>query len=451
MRQQHQPVQTDFDSWDVSNASNAVGLVELEASEIGDRSEPLERPLDPSLIHPFAAPLDEALSSQPHQNLTGRSLKVKPRESRPSLKANERHPELPRGMARKKSPVFTLDATPPGALSQPVYEPFPDPFAPINAPSTHVSPVEVESPEVPQPRSPVRHEVADSMTGKTAVRILQRFLVWRWTRLMQWLPWKMALLSTTALGSCALLVAAVRWQPGEPVTRTGLRDECLAVTNFDGTVPSAKADGVGKLVGKSRQELTKNLGAPYCQLPKTSVRSGAILDRSLYQLEGDRQMVVAFEGDRTVGYAVDPPADGNVHGTGDRHDFDLRQSWGWLPGAQVSDRAVIGGLGSIALAMDGPVYAPVDGVVYEQAALVAEGQLSRLPSSCAVFSSVQLPAYAVQLCGLRDRQVGAVKQGQEIGNSERFLHLAVLRRDGNQWMFVPPSPEIVEQVLGSAT
>ena len=232
--------------------------------------------------------------------------------------------------------------------------------------------------------------------------------------------------------------------------RGGLRDECLAVTNGEGQVPEEKSKGVAQWVGKDRKELTKNLGAPYCQLPKTSVRSGVILDRSLYQLEGDRQMVVAFEGDRTIGYAVDPPADGNVHGTGDRHDFDLRQSWGWLPGSQVADRAVVGGLGSIALAMDGPVHAPMDGVVYEQAALVAEGQLSRLPSSCAVFTSVQLPSYAVQLCGLRDRQVGAVKGGQVVGHSQRFLHLSVLRRDGTQWMFVPPSPEIVEQVLGSA-
>ncbi|MGD1938427.1 MAG: hypothetical protein ACFCA4_12845 [Cyanophyceae cyanobacterium] len=431
MTQHHQPDHTDFDSWDMGNA---VGLVELEAAEIGDRSE--------SADHPFGAPLDESFGGRSQHNLAGQSLKVKPRESRPPLKVNERHPQLPKGVTRERSPVFTLDATPPGALSQPIYEPFPDPFAPMDSPVV---------PEMPPERSPVREDVAMGMTGKTAVRILRRFLAWRWHQLMQWLPWKMMLLSSTAMGSCALLVAAVRWQPTETFVSAGLRDECLAVTNAEGSVPSAKANGVGKLVGKSRQELTKSLGAPYCQLPKTSVRSGAILDRSLYQLEGDRQMVVAFEGDRTVGYAVDPPADGNVHGTGDRHDFDLRQSWGWLPGAQVSDRAVVGGLGSVALAMDGPVYAPVDGVVYEQAALVAEGQLSRLPSSCAVFSSVQLPAYAVQLCGLRDRQVGAVKQGQEIGNSERFLHLAVLRRDGSQWMFVPPSPEIVEQILGAST
>ncbi|MEM9770998.1 MAG: hypothetical protein AAF889_05275 [Cyanobacteria bacterium P01_D01_bin.73] len=427
--------------------SNTVDLVELEAAEIADRPDLLDQP--------FAVPFNESLSQQPsqrsqtstlRQNRAGRSLKVKSRTPRSpvtanQLTANERYPELPRSVARQKAAAVTIDATPPGALSQPVYEPFVDPFAPV----------EVRSPRVAQPqRLSVGEEVATGVSTKTAVRILRRFLVWHWARLIKWLPWKMALLTSTAVGSCALLVATVRWQPAETFTSTGLRDECLAVTNAEGQVAKAKADGVGKLVGKNRQALTKSLGAPYCQLPKTSVRSGAILDRSLYQLEGDRQMVVAFEGDRTVGYTVDPPSDGNIHGSGDRHDFDLRQSWGWLPGAQVSDRAVVGGLGSIALAVDGPVYAPVDGVIYEQAALVAEGQLSRLPSSCAVFSSVQLPAYAVQLCGLRDRQVGAVKRGQIVGHSERFLHLAVLRRDGDQWMFVPPAPEIVEQILGSA-
>ena len=248
------------------------------------------------------------------------------------------------------------------------------------------------------------------------------------------------------------MLALGRLQQTDTVTEAGLRDECLEVTNPDGMVPGDKANGVAQFIGKAPKELTKNLGVPYCSLPKTSMRSGAILERSLYPLEGDRLMVVASEGDRVIGYDVESSVGGDDANNiaEERHDFDLRQSWGWLTGSRVSERVVVGGLGSIALATDGPIYAPEDGVIYQEAALVAEGQLSRLPDSCAVFGSVQLPGYAVQLCGLRDRKVGEVEKGEVIGRGEALMHLAVLRRDGKQWMFVPPSPEIVERVLGKA-
>ena len=394
MAQQHQPMQMDFDGWDLGDP---VGLVEAEAAVVGDRSEVLT------------------------EERGGRSRRVAPASRVRSAPLHRRKYE------KNRRSHLGIDESTPGVLV--------DPLAPM-----------VVEPSI----EPSMARDRDGMTTGMALRILRRLVVLRCRRLWRWELWRFALLAVMVTGSATLLKSVVRWQPAETFAAASLRDSCLTVTNGEGTVPAAKSEGVAQLVGKNRQEVTKALGAPYCQLPKTSVRSGAILDRSLYQLEGDRQMVVAFEGDRIIGYGIDPPADGNVHGTGDRHDFDLRQSWGWLPGAQVADRSVVGGLGSIALAMDGPVHAPMDGVVYEQAALVAEGQLSRLPSSCGVFTSVQLPAYAVQLCGLRDRRVGAVTQGQVLGRSEGFLHVSVLRREGNQWMFVPPSPEIVEQILGAA-
>ncbi|MEM9245417.1 MAG: hypothetical protein AAGA67_06705 [Cyanobacteria bacterium P01_F01_bin.153] len=348
---------------------------------------------------------------------------------------------------RQPRQALGIDTTPPGALANAVnydrgrsvdYDPVEN--RPVNNYESYYEEFETVNPFAPPtPEFGRQRIVAD----------LRQFVTVRWQQFCQGLPWRLAWLSSLAVGSAALIVSAGRWQQGTTVTDAGLREQCVEVTNAQGEVAADKANGVAALVGKDRKALTNSLGAPYCSLPKTSVRAGAIVDRSLYQLPGDRQMVVALEGDKVIGYGVE--AEGEAVATvGDRQDFDLRQSWSWLTGSTVADREVIGGLGSVAMAIDGPVRAPMDGVISGEAALVAEGQLSRMPDSCAVFTSVQLPAYAVQLCGLRDRQVGEVKKGKEIGRGDGLVHLAILRRDGKQWMFVPPAPEIVEQILGEA-
>ncbi|MEM9770324.1 MAG: hypothetical protein AAF889_01765 [Cyanobacteria bacterium P01_D01_bin.73] len=354
-----------------------------------------------------------------------------------------RSAELPKGLdaPQRQSPQqrreeLDIDGTPPGVLARPAVRRRRQRVQ-VNPPA-HYEELEMVNPFVPP--APAQSQVASN---------IRRFVAVRWQQFSKGLLWRLAWLSSVAVGSAALIVSAGRWQQSETLADARLREQCVEVTNAQGEVAADKVNGVAALLGKDRKALTSSLGAPYCSLPKTSVRAGAIVDRSLYQLPGDRQMVVALEGDKVIGYGVEAEGETGA-AVGDRQDFDLRQSWSWLTGSTVAEREVIGGLGSVALAMDGPVHAPMDGVVSGEAALVAEGQLSRMPDSCAVFTSVQLPAYAVQLCGLRDRQVGEVKKGKEIGRGNGLVHLAILRRDGKQWMFVPPAQEIVEQILGEA-
>lgn len=270
---------------------------------------------------------------------------------------------------------------------------------------------------------------------------------WAWLWTGQIAPLRWGLGAALATGTAAVVV----WVARSPATSTAtvyhLGNECLQVTNAEGVVQKSKLQSLASLVGKPINQLNKTLGqTPYCGLPATSMLSGAVLNRSLYQLEGDRQMVVAFENDRLVGYEFYPPEDGNFHGTGKRHDFSLRQNWSWLSGSTTGSWTVVGGLGTIALSVDGPVFAPDQGKVLEQSALATQGQLSRLPDSCTIFSSLKLPGYVIELCGLSDRQVGAVDAGQIVGHADT-LHLGLLRRTNQQWMYVPPSTDLVQQLL----
>ena len=91
--------------------------------------------------------------------------------------------------------------------------------------------------------------------------------------------------------------------------------------------------------------------------------------------------------------------------------FPSDKNWSWLSGSTTGSWTVVGGLGTIALSVDGPVYAPDQGMMLEKSALAIQGQVSRLPANCTMFSSLKLPGYAIELCGLSDRQVGAVNGG----------------------------------------
>jgi len=256
-----------------------------------------------------------------------------------------------------------------------------------------------------------------------------------------------ALVGGIGLGTASILIWVVRNPTTAPTTVYNLGNECLQVTNPGGVVPQTKLSAMAGMVGKPASQLSKTLGqSPYCGLPATSMLSGAVLGRSLYQVEGDRQMIVSTENDKVVGFDFYPPADGNLHSTGKHHDFALHQNWSWLTGSKSNAWTVVGGLGTIALAVDGPVFAPEQGVVLEQSALAIQGQLSRLPGDCSVFSSLKLPGYAIELCGLRDRQTGAVSAGQVVGHADT-LHLGLLRRSGEKWMYVPPAPELAQRLL----
>lgn len=116
--------------------------------------------------------------------------------------------------------------------------------------------------------------------------------------------------------------------------------------------------------------------------------------------------------------------------------FQIQQSWQFQPGTQIVGHEVIGGLGDISIALRGSkVYAPFT------------GQVQPHQADCFIFSSPEVPAYILRLCGLQNPKLGAVQAGEAIASSQ-LLSFAVLRKqpDGT-WALVEPSISLLEQVL----
>lgn len=224
--------------------------------------------------------------------------------------------------------------------------------------------------------------------------------------------------------------------------------------NSNGQLTTRQLEHLKKLIGQTQGSVTSQLGEPYCDLPRVAMRSGAILERRAY-LHNNQPVVLGFETERLIGYRHGPdPAttEGRspTHVTqnpSDHLEIDLKQNWGIAQGSTMAGHRVIGGLGGLSIASDGPVYAPVAGTVYRQITFITNGQLSQGSEDCVVLGSDQVPAYLVQLCGVSRPQTGPVTAGQRVGRATGYLHVAVLRQDGAQWMFVPPAPELFEPLL----
>ena len=84
--------------------------------------------------------------------------------------------------------------------------------------------------------------------------------------------------------------------------------------------------------------------------------------------------------------------------------IQIQQAWQLQPGDTVGGRRISAGLGDVSIELKGGwVYAPFD------------GQVQPYEGECVMFSSPQIPAYLVRLCGLSRPQLGEVKQGDAIG------------------------------------
>ncbi|NER39722.1 MAG: hypothetical protein F6J93_38285 [Oscillatoria sp. SIO1A7] len=115
----------------------------------------------------------------------------------------------------------------------------------------------------------------------------------------------------------------------------------------------------------------------------------------------------------------------------------LHQSWEVQPGDDVAGHLIAGGLGDVAIALQGSqnLYAPVS------------GRLQPHSPGCAIFSSEELPIYLFRFCGLKDPKWGQRRAGEMLGKAE-FLNVAVLnRRKDGKWAFVEPSKQILENIL----
>ncbi|MBD2089086.1 hypothetical protein H6F67_04360 [Microcoleus sp. FACHB-1515] len=118
--------------------------------------------------------------------------------------------------------------------------------------------------------------------------------------------------------------------------------------------------------------------------------------------------------------------------------IQIQQAWQLQPGDTIGGHRVIAGLGDVSIELNGDwVYAPFDGRV----------QPAQAEDECVMFSSPQIPAYLVRLCGLSRPQLGEVRQGEAIGSAQN-LGFATLRRlpDG-KWAMVEPSNQLIEQTL----
>jgi hypothetical protein len=116
--------------------------------------------------------------------------------------------------------------------------------------------------------------------------------------------------------------------------------------------------------------------------------------------------------------------------------IQIQQSWQLQPGEIIGGRKIVAGLGEISIHLNGgAVYAPFD------------GEIQLTDANCVLFSSTNVPAYLLRLCGLNRPIIGEITAGSPIGSGE-YLHFAALRRqpDGT-WTIVEPAKNILERML----
>lgn len=210
---------------------------------------------------------------------------------------------------------------------------------------------------------------------------------------------------------------------------------------------------LNKLLGKEgvqKSVIYQILGTPYCLLPKASIRSGVITEREVYKISANSRLIVIYENDRYLGYGLSEYKSGKFQPK--LKQIEIQKVWQIQAGEYIAGHRVIGGLGDISLEYDGSVKAPIDGVVDSEFVLVTDDDLIAGTRDCVIFSSPQLPAYLLKICGLTERNIGPVDDGSPIGKTDGSLHLSLLsfRKDANQtskWIYVSPSSKLIEQLV----
>jgi len=109
-------------------------------------------------------------------------------------------------------------------------------------------------------------------------------------------------------------------------------------------------------------------------------------------------------------------------------------------------------LGDISLEFKGIVKAPLAGLVESEFVLVTKEDLIAGTKDCIIFSSPQMPAYLLKICGLTGRNLGSVDRGSPIGETSGKLHISLLsfRKVANQtnkWIYVSPSKTLIEKLV----
>lgn len=116
--------------------------------------------------------------------------------------------------------------------------------------------------------------------------------------------------------------------------------------------------------------------------------------------------------------------------------LNIQQNWALKPGHRVAGYEISGGLGDVSVEVHGsPLFAPFTGVLQPH------------QTDCAIFSSPEVPAYLLRICGLQHPQLGPVQAGSRLGTGDT-VHFAALRKQPTgQWAIVEPASDILERML----
>ena len=235
---------------------------------------------------------------------------------------------------------------------------------------------------------------------------------------------------------------------------------CQQIIKSDAIINQTKLNQLQVKEGVQKSVIREILGDPYCVLPKASIRSGVITEREAYRKSEDSRLIVAYENNQYLGYGLEktskPKFGWFVNRPGKNQQImkqiELKKVWEIQSGEFIAGYRVVGGLGDISLDFKGAIKSPALGVVESNFMLVSDRTLIRNPPDCVIFSSPQMPAYLLKICGLKRRKLGTVNQGSPIGHTNGYLHMSLLsfRKDQNQvskWIYVSPSPKLIEKLL----
>lgn len=237
-------------------------------------------------------------------------------------------------------------------------------------------------------------------------------------------------------------------------------DECYAIIQPDAVVQLDALDQLAGREGSDYSSIGQLLGSPYCILPKVALRDGAITERLVYLTSENARLIVSYEDNEYLGYTLEDisfpghwwEAGGKPRQQRAIEQVELETTWGVRAGEEIGRFPVVSGLGDISIRFDGEVVAPFDGLVRDQFVLISDGVLTRNNRDCVLFVSPQTPAYLSKICGLDRHYSGHVEQGDAIGSSDGYVHIALFsyRRqteDQLSWVYVSPSAEFLNRLV----
>jgi hypothetical protein len=210
--------------------------------------------------------------------------------------------------------------------------------------------------------------------------------------------------------------------------------------------------------GANTDAIHQLLGSPYCTLPKLTIRDRAIVDRDVYRTGENVRAIVAYEDGKYLGYGLEERERSGQWWQSEPQqqirEIEVQQTWGMPAGVQIGKYRIASGLGDISLEMEGTSFAPIDGWNEGDFVLISQGNLQRNQDDCTIFSSPQMPAYLLKLCGLKHKNTGRIEQGKPLGKTDGYLHISLLSyrkadRGRATWVYVSPSAQLLESLVVS--